>query len=61
MDREKIKLDKTYSYATPSSTGKFKVSDVYADNNNSYWVLGFDKAKQKDIKVRPGQVFASTK
>ena len=61
MDRDKIKLDKTYTYATPSSTGKFKTTEIYQDGNDSWWVLGFDKTKNKDIKVRPGQVFASTR
>lgn len=61
MEREKIKVGKTYGYATPSSTGTFKVSDVYQDGNNSWWVSGFDKAKKKDIPVRPAQVYAVSK
>lgn len=56
MDRDKIKIGTGYNYATPSSQGRFKVADVYQGPDNSWWVLGHDKAKGKDIKVRPGQV-----
>lgn len=61
MTHDEVKVGKSYNYATPSSTGTFKVSEIYADVNGSAWVLGFDKTKKKDIKVRPGQVHAIPK
>lgn len=56
MDRDKIKIDSNYNYATPSSEGRFKVTELTQGPDNSWWVVGYDKAKGKDIKVRPGQV-----
>lgn len=61
MTHDEVKVGKSYSYATPSSTGTFKVVEVYADANGSAWVLGYDKTKKKDIKVRPGQVHPTSK
>lgn len=56
MEREKIKIGASYPYATPSSTGRFKVSEQYQDANFSWWVKGFDRSKGLDIRVRPAQV-----
>lgn len=57
MDFDKIKVNKHYTYFTPSSSGRFKVSALEVDSRNSSWVTGFDKDKQKHISVRPAQVY----
>jgi hypothetical protein len=55
MEVAKLIKGKSVAYATPSSEGRMVVSSVYKDGNNSTWVLGHDKKKGKDIKVRPAQ------
>lgn len=56
MELDKIKLGANYNYATPSSQGRFKAVAVVRDASNSWWVVGHDRVKGKDITVRPGQV-----
>ena len=63
MDRQKIKQSKTYGYKTHNTEGWFKVEEVYQTVNsgrggNSWFVVGFDKEKGKNVTVRPSQVLA---
>lgn len=58
MDRTKIKQGRTHPYKTHNSEGTFKVAEVYkATNSQSWFVVGFDKVKKRNITVRPSQVF----
>ncbi len=57
MKREQIKEGRKYSYRTHNSHGTFVVGQVYRDENtHSWWVIGFDKFKQRNITVRPSQI-----
>lgn len=57
MDRTKIKQGRTYPYATHNSVGTFKVAEVYQHTvTKSWFVVGMDKNKKRDITVRPSQV-----
>lgn len=61
MDRTKIKQGRTYAYQTYNSQGTFKVGEVYKhDTTRSWFVIGVDKAKKREITVRPSQVFVLT-
>ena len=57
MDRTRIKQGRTYAYKTHNSQGTFKVAEVYQSTTSKSWfVVGLDKAKKRDITVRPSQV-----
>lgn len=59
MDLDKLTKGKKVYYKTPSAEGRMEVQKVLKDDNNSTWVQGFDWTKDKPIKVRPAQTFAS--
>lgn len=64
MDHAKIKQGKTYGYKTHNTEGRLKVGEVYqtvkSENGggNSWFVIGFDKVKGRDVTVRPSQITA---
>jgi hypothetical protein len=59
MELQKITPGKRLAYANHKTEGVFTVKSVDAHPSNGVtWVTGFDKAKNKDIKVFPSQVSA---
>ena len=62
MEIEKITEGKNLAYKTHNSEGTLKVGQVYKiqpgkkQGGNSWFVIGFDKVKQRDITVRPSQL-----
>lgn len=57
MLRTQIKQGRRYAYKTHNSSGIFLVAEVYRESSvPRYRVVGFDKAKMRNITVFPSQV-----
>ena len=56
MDKSKVKEGQRVTYKTRSTSGTGKITGVTYDDNNSMWVIVFDKDKKVSYKIRPSQV-----
>jgi hypothetical protein len=56
MDKSKVKEGQRVTYKTRSAAGTGKITSVTYDDNNSMWVIVFDKDKKVSYKIRPSQV-----
>jgi hypothetical protein len=55
MELLKIKDGKTLNYQTRFGAGRGKVIEKYK-RRNGWWVIIHDKAQNKTVSVRPGQL-----
>lgn len=61
MEVEKLTPNKVVSYVARKTTGQMRISRVWQDANNRWWVTGQDKTRTKPLSVRPSQCSSVTR
>jgi hypothetical protein len=56
MDAKDVKEGETLHYRARVHEGKAKVTQVYTDKRDTYWVALHDKARNRAVTVRLSQV-----